>query len=218
MDIAQHPEIRILVLRGAGGKSFVAGSDIAQFADFQSGQDGIHYEERIDQYLAPLAMLPIPTIAVIEGMAVGGGLAIATCCDFRIATPDARFGVPIAKTLGNCLSASNLAWLVSHLGVPIVKRMLLLAEMISAPELLKQGYLFNICEAKDLDQEVLVLAERLSALAPITQKSSKLTLARQIANQATDCQDLISETYASADFKHGVASFLSGVAPRWTGK
>jgi enoyl-CoA hydratase/carnithine racemase len=107
---------------------------------------------------------------------------------------------------------------VSHLGVPIVKRMLLLAEMISAPELLKQGYLFNICEAKDLDQEVLVLAQRLSALAPITQKSSKLMLARQIANQASDCQDLISETYASADFKHGVASFLSGVAPRWTGK
>jgi enoyl-CoA hydratase/carnithine racemase len=163
-------------------------------------------------------MLPIPTIAVIEGMAVGGGLAIATCCDFRIATPDARFGVPIAKTLGNCLSASNLAWLVSHLGVPIVKRMLLLAEMISAPELLKQGYLFNICEAKYLDQEVHALAERLRSLAPITQKSSKLMLARQIANQTTDCQDLISETYASADFKHGVASFLSGVAPRWTGK
>jgi enoyl-CoA hydratase len=218
MDIAQQPEIRILVLRGAGGKSFVAGSDIAQFANFQSGQDGLHYEERIDQYLAPLAMLPIPTIAVIEGMAVGGGLAIATCCDFRIATPDARFGVPIAKTLGNCLSASNLAWLVSHLGVPIVKRMLLLAEMISAPELLKQGYLFNICEAKDLDQEVHALAERLRSLAPITQKSSKLMLARQIANQASDCQDLIRETYASADFKHGVASFLSGAAPIWTGK
>jgi enoyl-CoA hydratase/carnithine racemase len=218
MDIAKKPEIRVLVLRGAGGKSFVAGSDIAQFADFQSGQDGIHYEERIDQYLAPLAMLPIPTIAVIEGMAVGGGLAIATCCDFRIATPDARFGVPIAKTLGNCLSASNLAWLVSHLGVPIVKRMLLLAEMISAPELLKQGYLQKICEPQDLDQEIYALAERLKSLAPITQKSSKLMLARQIANQATNCQDLISETYASADFKHGVTSFLSGVAPRWTGK
>ena len=218
MDIAQQPEIRVLVLRGAGGMSFVAGSDIAQFADFQSGQDGLHYEERIDQYLAPLAMLPIPTIAVIEGMAVGGGVAIATCGDFRIATPDARFGVPIAKTLGNCLSASNLAWLVGHLGVPIVKRMLLLAEMISAPELLKQGYLFNICEAKDLDQEVHALAERLRSLAPITQKSTKLMLARQIANQASDCQDLIRETYASADFKHGVASFLSGAAPIWTGK
>jgi enoyl-CoA hydratase/carnithine racemase len=163
-------------------------------------------------------MLPIPTIAVIEGMAVGGGLAIATCCDFRIATPDTRFGVPIAKTLGNCLSASNLAWLVSHLGVPIVKRMLLLAEMISAPELLKQGYLLKICEPQDLDQEIHALAERLASLAPITQKSSKLMLARQIANQATNCQDLISETYASADFKHGVTSFLSGVAPRWTGK
>ena len=218
IDIAKQSEIRVLVLRGAGGKSFVAGSDIAQFADFQDGQDGIEYEERIDQYLTPLAMLPIPTIAVIEGMAVGGGLAIASCCDFRIATPDARFGVPIAKTLGNCLSANNLAWLVSHLGVPLVKRMLLLAEMISASELFKQGYLLKICESQDLDQEVDVLVERLASLAPLTQKSTKLMLARQIANQAADCQDLIRETYASNDFKHGVASFLSGVAPRWTGK
>jgi enoyl-CoA hydratase/carnithine racemase len=96
--------------------------------------------------------------------------------------------------------------------------MLLLAEMISASELLKQGYLLKICEPQDLDQAIDTLVERLTSLAPLTQKSTKLMLARQIANQASDCQDLISETYASNDFKHGVASFLSGVAPRWTGK
>jgi enoyl-CoA hydratase/carnithine racemase len=217
-DIAKNSSIRVVILRGAGGKSFVSGSDIAQFASFTSGQDGVRYEEGIDDYLSPLALLPIPTIAVIDGMAVGGGLAIASCCDFRISTPDAKFGVPIARTLGNCLSAGNVAWLVAHLGINIVKRMLLLAELIPAEQLLKQGYLLATYEQADLGKEADVLAQKLSVLAPITQKSSKLTLARLLRNQLSDCADLISETYGSADFKNGVASFLKGEPPTWTGK
>ena len=216
-DIAKNPKIRVAILRGAGGKSFISGSDIAQFASFKDGHDGIRYEEGIDDYLGPLATLPIPTIAVVDGMAVGGGLAIASCCDFRISTPDAKFGVPIAKTLGNCLSAANVAWLVAHLGINIVKRMLLLAEMITAKELLQQGYLLATYEQEQLGQEAVNLAERLSKLAPITQKSSKLVLARLIKNNLPDCSDLISETYGSNDFKNGVASFLKGKPPIWTG-
>jgi enoyl-CoA hydratase/carnithine racemase len=217
-DLSKSSAARVAILRGAGGKSFVSGSDIAQFADFQDGDDGIRYEEGIDQYLAPLALLPIPTIAVIDGMAVGGGLAIASCCDFRISTPDARFGVPIAKTLGNCLSAGNVAWLVAHLGMPVVKRMLLLAELVTAPELLKQGYLLATYDADDLESEANKLADRLMQLAPITQKSSKQTLARIIKNNLPDCSDLIRECYGSDDFKNGVASFLEGKPPVWTGK
>ena len=217
-DLTQSSAARVAILRGAGGKSFVSGSDIAQFADFQDGDDGIRYEEGIDQYLAPLALLPIPTIAVIDGMAVGGGLAIASCCDFRISTPDARFGVPIAKTLGNCLSAGNVAWLVAHLGMPVVKRMLLLAELVTAPELLKQGYLLATYDAADLESAANKLADRLMQLAPITQKSSKQTLARVIRNNLPDCSDLIRECYGSDDFKNGVASFLEGKPPVWTGK
>lgn len=217
-DLAKSSKARVAILRGAGGKSFVSGSDIAQFSGFTSGEDGIAYEEGIDQYLAPLATLPIPTIAVIDGMAVGGGLAIASCCDFRISTPDARFGVPIAKTLGNCLSAGNLAWLVAHLGVNIVKRMLLLAELVNAPELLKQGYLLATYPAENLEFEANQLAERLMKLAPITQKSTKLTLAKLIKNNLPDCSDLIRECYGSADFKNGVAAFLDGKPPIWTGK
>ena len=216
-DIAQNPKIRVAIFRGAGGKSFVSGSDIAQFASFQNGDDGIRYEQGIDDYLSPLATLPIPTIAVIDGMAVGGGLAIASCCDFRISTPDAKFGVPIAKTLGNCLSAGNIAWLVAHLNINIVKRMLLLAEMVSAAELLKQGYLLATHEQEQLSHEAENLAERLSKLAPITQKSSKLVLARLIKNQLPNCNDLISETYGSNDFKNGVAAFLKGQPPVWSG-
>jgi enoyl-CoA hydratase/carnithine racemase len=217
-ELATNSMARVAILRGAGGKSFVSGSDIAQFSSFTSGDDGIRYEEGIDRYLAPLATLPIPTIAVIDGMAVGGGLAIASCCDFRISTPDARFGVPIAKTLGNCLSAGNVAWLVAHLGVHVVKRMLLLAELVSAPELLKQGYLLATYPAESLENEAHQLAERLMQLAPITQKSSKQALARIIQNNLPDCSDLIRECYASQDFKNGVTAFLDGKPPIWTGK
>jgi enoyl-CoA hydratase/carnithine racemase len=217
-DLAKNPSVRVAILRGAGGKSFVSGSDIAQFSSFTSGDDGIRYEEGIDRYLAPLATLPIPTIAVIDGMAVGGGLAIASCCDFRISTPDARFGVPIAKTLGNCLSAGNVAWLVAHLGVHVVKRMLLLAELVTAPELLKQGYLLATYPAESLEHEAHQLAERLMQLAPITQKSSKQALARIIGHNLPDCSDLIRECYGSQDFKNGVTAFLDGKPPIWTGK
>ena len=217
-SLATDSNVRVAIFRGAGGKSFVSGSDIAQFANFQNGSDGVRYEQAIDDYLTPLATLPIPTIAVIDGMAVGGGLAIASCCDFRLATPGAKFGVPIAKTLGNCLSAGNIAWLVAHLGINIVKRMLLLAEMVSAEELIKQGYIFAIHEQEQLSNEAKILAGRISKLAPITQKSSKLVLARLIKNNLPACDDLISETYGSADFKNGVASFLKGEPPIWLGQ
>ena len=217
-DLALHSTARVAILRGAGGKSFVSGSDIAQFASFKDGSDGIRYEQGIDDYLAPLATLPIPTIAVIDGMAVGGGLAIASCCDFRISTPDAKFGVPIAKTLGNCLSAGNIAWLMAHLNVNTMKRMLLLAEMVPACDLEKQGYLLATYPQELLGTEAEKLAKRLSALAPITQKASKLVLARLIKNQLPNCDDLISETYGSDDFKNGVNAFLNGKPPAWTGQ
>lgn len=218
LDIAKNPAVRVAIFRGAGGKSFVSGSDIAQFTSFKDGEDGVRYEEAIHDYLNSLASLPMPTIAVIDGMAVGGGLAIATCCDFRIATPDAKFGVPIARTLGNCLYPGNIAWLAAHMGMNIVRRMLLLAEMVSAKELHAQGYLLATHDADQLGKEAGALAERLSKLAPITQKASKLAMARIIANQLPDCQDLIRETYGSEDFKNGVASFLKGEPPVWTGK
>jgi enoyl-CoA hydratase/carnithine racemase len=217
-DLAKNPSIRVAIFRGAGGKSFVSGSDIAQFTSFKDGEDGIRYEEAIHDYLNPLASLPIPTIAVIDGMAVGGGLAIGTCCDFRISTPDAMFGVPIARTLGNCLYPGNIAWLAAHMGMNIIRRMLLLAEMVSAKELHAQGYLLATHDADLLGNEADILAERLSKLAPITQKASKLAMARIIANQLPDCQDLIRETYGSDDFKNGVASFLKGEPPIWVGK
>lgn len=116
------------------------------------------------------------------------------------------------------MSAGNIAWLVAHLNVNIVKRMLLLAEMIPAEELAKQGYVLAIHNQEELDQQADLLVGRLSKLAPITQKSSKLVFARLIKNNLSDCSDLIGETYGSADFKNGVAAFLKGEPLTWIGK
>lgn len=218
LELNQNSQIRAVILRGIGGKSFVSGSDIAQFTAFKDGEDGVRYEKLIDHYLGPLQQLSMPSIAVIDGLAVGGGLAIASLCDFRISTPTAKFGVPIARTLGNTLSPSNIAWLVAHLGVAIVKRMLLLAELIPASELHTQGFVYKIGEQEQLEQMALDLAEQLSALAPVTQKASKQIMARVIHHSLPDCSDLIREVYGSSDFKDGVRSFLAGVPAQWKGK
>ncbi|MBU3557557.1 enoyl-CoA hydratase/isomerase family protein [Polynucleobacter sp. Ross1-W9] len=214
-SLAQNRAIRVVIFKGAGDKAFVSGSDIQQFVDLQKDEA---YEVAVDHIFASLQQLPMPTIAMIEGLAVGSGLLMATACDFRISTPDARFGIPVAKTLGNCLSPSNLSWIAAHLGVPTVKRMLLTAELIKAPELLESGYLYQTAEAVELQSSVNALAEKLAALAPITQKASKLTLARLLQSNLPDCTDLMRETYNSKDFKEGVNAFLEGRPPKWVGK
>ncbi|MEI9805347.1 MAG: enoyl-CoA hydratase-related protein [Pseudolabrys sp.] len=128
--------IRVAVFRGVGGKAFIAGTDIAQFQSFTTAEQGTDYEAKMEAYLGAVEALPMPTLAVVEGWAIGGGLAIAACCDLRIATTGSKFGVPIARTLGNCLSVANYARLVANLGVARAKRMLLMAENIPAEDAL----------------------------------------------------------------------------------
>jgi enoyl-CoA hydratase/carnithine racemase len=209
--------IKAVILRGVGGQSFVSGTDIEQFKSFQDGQDGIDYEELIDLHIDALEQLPIPTIAIIDGLAVGGGLAIATACDFRIANPSARFGAPIAKTVGNCLSPTNIARLMAHLGIPTLKRMLLLAELINADELLSSGYIHTVAESTELESIAKAMAEKVMHLAPLTIRSSKLTISRIHQNQLPDCDDLIKACYGSSDFKEGVEAFGEKRPPQWQG-
>ncbi|WP_114653325.1 enoyl-CoA hydratase/isomerase family protein [Polynucleobacter necessarius] len=214
-DIANRPEIRVAIFRGAGDKAFVSGSDIQQFVDLRENEA---YEVAVDAIFHSLQHLPIPTIALIEGLAVGSGLLIATACDFRISTTDARFGIPVAKTLGNCLSLSNLSWIANHLGVPMVKRMLLTAELIKAPELLNSGYLYQTTSPEEIAEVTEALVKKLAALAPITQKASKVTLARLMESNLPNCTELMRETYNSVDFKEGVNAFLEGRPPICLGK
>ena len=210
--------IRVASFRGAGGQAFVAGTDIEQFKAFANDDAGIDYERQIDAGIERLETLPMPTVAVVEGWAVGGGLAIATACDIRIATPTARFGVPIAKTLGNCLSAANLARLVAAFGRPRVQRMLIGAEILGADEALACGYLAQQVEADGIDAAVKNLCEHLAGLAPVTQAVTKEALRRLLLRDLPDVQDLIRRTYGSEDFREGVAAFSEKRKPVWRGR
>lgn len=217
-ELAADPGIRVITLRGAGGKAFAAGTDIAHFQTFRSGEDGIAYERRIDACIDALARLPVPTVAIVEGYAVGGGLAIAAACDLRIATPDARFGIPIAKTLGNCLSAASCARLVQGLGVARTKRILFLSQMIGAEEALATGFVAEIAERDALDARAAAMVETLVEAAPITLAATKEALDRLAQQNLPAIDDLVRHTYGSEDFKEGVAAFLARRKPVWRGR
>ena len=217
-ELQKDTSVRAVVFRGAGGKAFIAGTDIAQFLKFTSGEDGIAYEEKMEGYLAALEALPMPTIAVIEGFAIGGGLAIAACCDLRIATPGSRFGVPIAKTLGKCLSVANYARLVAALGVSRAKKMLLLAENLTAEEALAGGFILDIVQPEEIDKKVAELCDRLVGHAPITMRVTKESIRRLMHAGLPNGDDLVRETYGSEDFRAGVKAFVEKKPPQWRGK
>jgi len=216
-QIAADPAIRVATFRGTGGEAFVAGTDIEQFRDFGGGDDGIAYEKTIDQRIGQIESLPMPTVAIIDGWAIGGGLAISAACDFRVAAPNAQFGVPIARTLGNCLSIANTARVVAAFGVGRAKRMLLLAETIGAEEAQACGFVTQIAAADQLDATAAALCARLAKHAPVTMRASKEAIRRVIGEGLPPGDDLVRLCYGSADFKIGVDAFLEKKRPAWTG-
>jgi enoyl-CoA hydratase/carnithine racemase len=212
--VAAEARLRVVVLRGAAG-SFVAGTDIAQFTDFTSTDDGLAYERRIDDVLADLETLPVPTLAVVEGYAAGAGLMLAAACDLRVCSPDARFGVPIARTVGNALSLANHARLVAQLGPSRVKALLFLADFLSADQALEAGFALEVVPHVALDARVDELCARIASHAPITLRVSKVAIRRVLTAELSDADDAIRDAYRSRDFREGVAAFLAKRSPRW---
>lgn len=217
-DLAGDSELRAVTFRGAGGRAFVAGSDIAQFADFQGAADGIAYEHKMDRYFERILAIPVPTVAIIEGWAVGGGLNIASCCDLRIATSDAQFGTPIARTIGNCVSMKTYARLLDGFGEARAKRMLMLAEFIGAEEARACGYLARMCEREKLEETVGELVARLLENAPLTLAISKAAIGRIRSRDIDPADDLVALAYGSEDFTIGVKAFMAKQKPDWTGR
>lgn len=216
-EIRDDATLRVVTLRGAGGKAFLAGTAIDGFLDFKSGADGVAYEREMDSYVRLVETLPMITIAVIEGWAVGGGLALSCACDLRIATPDARFGSPLGRSIGNCLSSSGYARLVAHLGVAQAKRILLLGEMLTAQEMADLGLLLRVVEPEKLDEVVAAVCTRAAENAPITSQVSKEAMLRLIYAPAPDIDDLVERVYGSNDFRMAVRNFLDKKPRVWTG-
>jgi len=218
-EVDADDSVRVLVLKGAGGKAFVAGTDISQFTQFKGAEDGIKYEKDGDKRSGRIARVKKPVIAQIEGYAVGGGFAITAGADIRIATPDAKFGVPTARTLGNTLSMKNYAMFADLIGSSRVKELMFTARLMSADEALTAGFVHEIVESSKIGARVKELAEKVAAHAPLTLWSTKEALRRlQDARPLPDGDDIVRRVYGSEDFKEGVRAFVEKRPPRWTGK
>ena len=218
-EVDRDESVRVMILKGAGGKAFVAGTDISQFTQFKGGDDGIKYERDGDKRSGRIARVSKPVIAQIQGYAVGGGFAITAGADIRIATPDARFGVPTAKTLGNCLSMKNYAMFATLIGPSRVKELLFTARLMTAQEALTAGYVHEIVEDSQIEKRVRELADKIAGHAPLTLWATKEALRRlQDAGDLPADDDIVRKVYGSADFKEGVRAFVDKRPPRWTGK
>ncbi len=211
--------VRALVLAGGEG-SFIAGTDISQFTELRTAEDAYGYEAFMERVLGALETVRRPTIAAIAGAATGGGLAIAASCDLRVATASATFGMPIARTLGNCLSLANLlrvAWLI---GAARTKELVFTAKMIGAAEAHASGLLSEVVQDDiALLARVDELVDALSSYAPLTLWATKEGLRRlRERTLAEDGRDLVALCYTSEDFREGVRAFMERRQPRWSGR
>jgi enoyl-CoA hydratase/carnithine racemase len=222
-DACEHVDrddrIRVLVLRGAGDKAFVAGTDISQFREFTTPQHAIDYEAKQNRNVGRVEEVRKPTIAMIRGYAVGGGANIALACDLRIAATDAKLGVPIAKTLGNTISIVTVARIMSYVGPARTKELLFTARLIDAAEGKAAGVFNEVVEPERLEGRAMELAEQIASNAPLTIRSVKEAVRRLLEHgRIADADDLVLMTYMSEDFKEGVEAFLAKRPPVWRGR
>ena len=218
-NVPEDGSVRAVVLSGAGGKAFAAGTDMTQFRAFDKPQDALDYEARIDAVLEAVERCPVPTVAAINGACTGGGAAIAAACDLRIASASLKFGFPIARTLGNCLAAANLGRLSALIGSGPCAR----DDLHRPPDRSQRGaelWLGNRDPARRGRPDGSArssLAMHLAKMAPLTLRATKEAMRRNQAAARAEDSDLIELCYMSNDFRHGLEAFLAKEKPQWTG-
>ena len=208
--------IKAIILTGTGDKAFASGTDISQFRAFNTAQDALDYESRIDRVLTSLETCRVPTIAAIAGACTGGGAGIAACCDLRIGTAATRMGFPIARTLGNCLSLSSIARLSALIGPARVKEMIFTARLIETEEARQLGLVSEVVAPEALLARSDELASTVASHAPLTLRATKMQL-RKLRPELPEDEQLILMCYQSADFREGMDAFLAKRPPQWRG-
>ena len=212
--------VKALLITGAGDKAFAAGTDISQFRAFKTPEDALAYEARIDRVVGSVEECRVPVIAAIAGACTGGGAGIAAACDLRIAAANARFGFPIARTLGNCLSMGNLSRLASLIGIARAKEIIFTARLVEAAEALGLGLVSEVLpDHAALMARADALAKLLAGHAPLTLQATKEALRRLRPKlPASEGEDLILMCYMSRDFREGMDAFLDKRPPQWKGE
>ena len=210
-------DVRVLIIRGSGG-AFAAGTDIKQFRDFADGEDGVAYERRLDAVIDRIEELTIATIAEIDGAAAGGGCAIAIACDLRICSERARFGVPVSRTLGNCLSMNNYSLLLQHLGPARTLDMLLRARLFTGEEAAAAGFVAELCEDDELDATADGVVQTLLGHAPLSMWAAKEAVRRIRRASIPNGDDIVARVFGSEDFHTAVAAFAAKQPVVWQGR
>lgn len=219
-SVPDDRSVHALIITGAGEKAFAAGTDISLFLDFSTPEQGLEYEAAAAQNFTAYDACPVPIVAAISGACTGGGAGIAACCDLRIATKSMKFGFPISRTLGNCLSVRTLHRLVGLIGEAKTKELIITSRLIEADEALEIGLVNEIVEDHAaLMDRVWSLGRQLRDHAPLTMQATKVLLARlRKDGPSAEDKDWIGKVYSSADFKEGREAFLAKRKPNWTGR
>jgi enoyl-CoA hydratase len=216
-EASETRSVRALLMTGAGDKAFAAGTDISQFRTFEKEEDALQYEERIDRVMTAIERCKVPTLAAIHGACTGGGASIAACCDLRVASRAMKYGFPVARTLGNCLSLASYNRLVYLVGPALVKDIVFRARLIEADEALARGLISELYEDQaTLMQRAEEIARLVASHAPLTLQATKEALLRlrpKIAHG--EGNDLVLMCYMSQDFREGMDAFLNKRKPLW---
>lgn len=218
-ELDADPGVRVIVLRGAGDRAFVSGTDIRQFLEFRTREHVLDYEGRITRVLGRLHGMTTPTIAMVQGDAAGGGLFMSLACDLRLAAEHARFGAPVARTLGNCMAPIAFSLLAATVGPVRARNMVLTARLVGAEEAKAIGLADEVHPAAALGPRVDELAQQLTELAPLTLAAVKEATRRVLGpTSLRDAEDLLLSCYLSEDFQEGVRAFLDKRTPAWQGR
>jgi enoyl-CoA hydratase/carnithine racemase len=214
------PDVRVIVLAGAGDKAFVSGADISQFESQRSSAEAVQkYEELAEGAQLKLQTFDKPTIAMIRGYCLGAGVNIANVCDLRIAADDARLGIPAAK-MGLGYRASSMKNLVDIIGAAQAREVMITGRHFSGAEAREMGWVNKVVPAAELEKATREMCEIIGGNAPLTMRAAKRII-REVTRKdydAEQCRAWVRECFESADYKEGRKAFMEKRKPVFTGK